>query len=49
MNYVPLWIKTDYSLLSSLIKIDNLIETLVKYNISSCAICDDNLYGAKEF
>ena len=49
MNYVPLWIKTDYSLLSSLIKIDNLIETLVKYNISVCAICDDNLYGAKEF
>ena len=25
MNYVPLWIKTDYSILSSLVKIDDLI------------------------
>ena len=28
MNYVPLWIKTDYTLLSSLIKIDDLINKL---------------------
>ena len=49
MNYVPLWVKTDYSILSSLIKIDDLIETLSKYNIKTCAICDDNLYGAMEF
>ena len=49
MNYVPLWIKTDYSILSSLIKIDDLVETLSKYNIKACAICDDNLYGAIEF
>ena len=26
MNYVPLWVKTDYSILSSLIKIDDLID-----------------------
>lgn len=49
MNYTPLWIKTDYSILSSLIKIDDLISTLKKLNFKSAAICDDNLYGAMEF
>ncbi len=49
MNYVPLWVKTDYSLLSSLIKIDDLIDKLISLNITSCAICDDNLFGAMEF
>ena len=46
--YTPLYIKTDYSLLSSLIKIDDLIENLKKKNITSCAIVDDNLYGTME-
>ena len=49
MNYVPLWVKTDYSILSSLIKIDDLIDKLISLNITSCAICDDNLFGAMEF
>lgn len=49
MNYTPLWIKTDYSILSSLINIDDLISTLKKLNFKSAAICDDNLYGAMEF
>ena len=49
MNYTPLWIKTDYSLLSSLIKIDDLIIKLKEFNIKSAAICDDNLFGALEF
>ena len=49
MNYVPLWIKTDYSILNSLIKIDDLIDKLVLLGIKACAICDDNLYGAMEF
>ena len=49
MNYVPLWIKTDYSILSSLIKIDDLINKLTSLDISSCAICDNNLFGAMEF
>lgn len=47
--YTPLYIKTDYSLLGSLIKIDDLIPKLKKLNITSCAICDDNLYGTMEF
>lgn len=49
MNYVPLWIKTDYSILSSLIKIDNLINKLKTLDISSVAVCDDDLFYAKEF
>ena len=49
MNYVPLWIKTDYSILSSLVKIDDLINKLKELSITSCAIVDDNLYGVMEF
>mgnify|MGYP000332010100 CR=1 FL=1 len=47
--YSPLYIKTEYSLLSSLIKIDNLIEKCKTCNINSLAICDDNLFGTMEF
>ena len=46
---VPLKIVTEYSLLKSTIKIDSLILFLKKHNITSCAICDDNLYGVMEF
>lgn len=49
MNYSPLCVKTDYSLLSSLIKIDTLIQFLHAYKISACAICDNNLSGSIEF
>ena len=47
--YCPLKITTDYSLLSSLVKIDDLIKYLTKYEIKSCAICDNNLYGSLDF
>ena len=47
--FVPLKIKTEYSLLKSTIKIDTLIAFLKEHNITSCAICDDNLYGVMEF
>lgn len=49
MNYTPLYIKTDYSLLTSLIKIDDLIEFSKKNNIKSLSITDDNLCGVIEF
>lgn len=49
MIYTPLYIKTDYSLLTSLIKIDDLIEYANKHNIKSLAITDDNLCGVIEF
>ena len=47
--YVPLYVKTDYSLLSSLIKIDDLIYDAKKKNITTLAIANDNLYGTMEF
>ena len=47
--YAPLKVTTDYSILKSLIRIDSLIDFLLKNNIGACAICDDNLYGAREF
>ena len=47
--YAPLKITTDYTLLNSLIKIDDLILFLLENNIKACGICDDNLYGTIEF
>ena len=49
MNYVPLYVTSDYSILKSLIKIDDLIEKLISYDIKACALCDDDLYGTMEF
>ena len=49
MNYIPMIIKTNYSLLTSLIKIDELIKLSKEYNINTLAICDDNMYGVMEF
>lgn len=45
----PLYIKTDNSLLSSLIKIDDLIKYAKKNNINALAITDDSMYGCIEF
>ncbi len=47
--FVPLKVTTDYSLLKSMIKIDDLINFLQTKNISACAICDEYLYGVVEF
>lgn len=47
--YIPLGFKTDYSLLKSLIKIDDLISFLKVHNIDSCGILDNNLFGSIEF
>lgn len=47
--YTPLYIKTDNSLLSSLINIDELIKYALKNNISSLSITDNNMYGVIEF
>ncbi|MBR3161127.1 MAG: DNA polymerase III subunit alpha [Bacilli bacterium] len=50
MNYVPLQIKTSYSLLSSLIKIPNLIEHAKKIGYNTLAITDhNNMFGVPEF
>ena len=46
---IPLKVTTEYSLLTSLIKIPDLIRFLVQNNIKTCAICDEELFGVMEF
>lgn len=47
--YTPLYVKTTYSLLSSLIDIDRLLSFCEKKGIKSIAITDSNLFGLMEF
>ncbi len=47
--YIPLYVKTDYSLLTSLIRIDDLIKECLNKKITSIAVCDNNLSYAMEF
>ena len=47
--YIPLGIKSDYSLLQSLIKIPELIDYLKEHNITTCGLLDDNLFGSMNF
>ena len=47
--YIPLFNRTNYTLLSSLIKIDDLIEYAKKNNIASISITDKNMFGTMEF
>ena len=41
--FTSLYVKTNYSLLSSLVSIDNLILYAVEHKLSALAICDDNI------
>lgn len=47
--YIPLFNKSNYSLLSSLLKIDDIISYAKESNISEIAIADTNMYGTMEF
>ena len=47
--YIPLNIKTDYSLLSSLIKIEDLVKYAKNLNLKAIGISDDNLCYVMEF
>ncbi len=49
MHYVPLNIKTNYQLLGSLIKIDELISYALKNNIETLGITDSNMFSCIEF
>lgn len=49
MKYGSLNLKSDYSLLRSLIKINDLIEYAKNNNINVLSLCDDNLCGSFEF
>ena len=47
--YIPLYNKTTYSFLSSLLEVDDLIQIAKDNNLNSIAICDNNMYGVMEF
>lgn len=46
---MPIYLKTVYSFLTSLITIDDLISFAKSNNLTSLCICDDNMYGVMEF
>ena len=46
---IPLYNKSNYSLLSSLLKIDDIITYAENNNISSISLTDINMYGTMEF
>ena len=46
---IPLKVTTDYTLLKSLITVDNLIKVLKDNNVSVCGICDNNLQSSSYF
>ena len=47
--YIPLFNKSNYSLLSSLLKIDDIVKYAIDNNISSIALTDTDMYGVMEF
>ena len=47
--YIPLFNKSNYTLLSSLLKISDLVDYAEKQNISAIALTDTNMYGTMEF
>ena len=47
--YIPLYNKTTYSFLSSLVEVDDLIKLAQENNLDSIAICDDNMFGVMDF
>ena len=47
--YIPMNIKTEYSLLDSIIKVKELVKFALDNNLKALAITDNNLYGIYEF
>ena len=46
---INLNVKSNYSLLSSCLTIDSIIENCKNNNDSICVLCDNNMYGVMEF
>lgn len=46
---MPIYLKTVYSFLNSIITIDDLIGFAKEHNLNSLCICDDNMFGVMEF
>ena len=49
MKYSPISFKTDYSLLTSLIKVDDIIDYAINNHLDYIGILDDNPYGIMDF
>lgn len=49
MKYIPLRVKTSYSLLKSMNDIHKLVLYCKENGINTICICDDNMYGVMEF
>ncbi len=49
MKYIPLNIKTEYDLMNSLIKIDELILYAKNNGINALGVTDSNMFGAYDF
>lgn len=49
MEKIFLNVRTSYSILSSLITLDNYLNYAKKNNLTRLAICDNNMYGVYEF
>lgn len=49
MKYIPLSIKTEYDLMNSLIRIEDVISYAKNNGISAIGITDPNMFGAYEF
>ena len=47
--YIPLYVKSNYSLLSSLVTIEDLIKLCNEHNITEIALCDDDLTYVMNF
>ncbi len=47
--YTPLYVKSNYTFLSSLVRIDELIKRCLKDNITEVALCDDNMIATMYF
>ena len=47
--YIPMFFKTDYSILTSILKTNDLIDFLKKKNITTIGIVDDNLSYVMEY
>ncbi len=49
MNYVPLGFRTDYSLLKSLLKVNDIVDYALKCNKEYVGILDENPYAIMDF
>ena len=47
--FIPFYIKSNYSLLSSMLKIDDIIDYSLQHKLPFCFLTDNNMYGAMEF